>query len=225
MIICTGEEGPAQSQHLEKPMGIVVKGMTVPALLVKLDESLTVDENISQIKAKLGSDFFKGSLAVIDYESTKLSDGDMKKIEDAVRDTNTRFVGYKPSLKLEKNQKAEAPQPRPAAGVRTLKLIDKSIRSGQNIEHDGDVLVMGDVNPGSYITASGNIMVMGTLRGTVHAGAGGDDSAIVIALKLRAQQLRIARWITRSPDDSEGPEYPEKAYVKNNQILIEKIRS
>lgn len=206
-------------------MGIVVKGMTVPALLVKLDESLTVEDNISQIKAKLGSDFFKGSLAVIDYESAKLSDEDKRKIEEAVRSTSTRFVGYKPTLKLEKNQKIEAvPQPK-AEGVRTLKFIDKSIRSGQNIEHDGDVLIIGDVNPGSYVTASGNIIVMGTLRGTVHAGAGGDDGAIVIALKLRAQQLRIAKWITRSPDDSEGPEYPEKAYVRNNQIIIEKIRS
>mgnify|MGYP001160711952 FL=1 len=206
-------------------MGIVVKGMTVPALLVKLDESLTVEENISQIKAKLGSDFFKGSLAVIDYESAKLSDEDMRKIEEAVRSTSTRFVGYKPSLKLEKNQKIEAPPQHAAEGGRTLKFIDKSIRSGQNIEHDGDVLIIGDVNPGSYVTASGNIIVMGTLRGTVHAGAGGDDGAIVIALKLRAQQLRIAKWITRSPDDSEGPEYPEKAYVRNNQIIIEKIRS
>lgn len=206
-------------------MGIVVKGMTVPALLVKLDENLTVEDNISQIKAKLGSDFFKGSLAVIDYESAKLSDEDKRKIEEAVRSTSTRFVGYKPTLKLEKNQKIEAvPQPK-AEGVRTLKFIDKSIRSGQNIEHDGDVLIIGDVNPGSYVTASGNIIVMGTLRGTVHAGAGGDDGAIVIALKLRAQQLRIAKWITRSPDDSEGPEYPEKAYVRNNQIIIEKIRS
>ena len=206
-------------------MGIVVKGMTVPALLVKLDESLTVEDNISQIKAKLGSDFFKGSLAVIDYESAKLSDEDMRKIEEAVRSTNTRFIGYKPSLKLEKNQKIEAvPQPL-ADGVKTLKFIDKSIRSGQNIEHDGDVLIIGDVNPGSYVTASGNIIVMGTLRGIVHAGAGGDDGAIVIALKLRAQQLRIAKWITRSPDDSEDPEYPEKAYVRNNQIIIEKIRS
>ena len=206
-------------------MGIVVKGMTVPALLVKLDESLTVEDNISQIKAKLGSDFFKGSLAVIDYESAKLSDEDMRKIEEAVRSTSTRFVGYKPSLKLEKNQKIEAAPQAKAEGVRTLKFIDKSIRSGQNIEHDGDVLIIGDVNPGSYVTASGNIIVMGTLRGTVHAGAGGDDGAIVIALKLRAQQLRIAKWITRSPDDSEGPEYPEKAYVRNNQIIIEKIRS
>lgn len=204
-------------------MGITVKGMTVPALLVKLDENMSVDENISQIKDKLSSDFFKGSLAVLDYEGTKISQEDVKKIEEAIRNTNTKLLGYKPSLKLEKPSKAAVPEQK--QDVKTLRLINKNMRSGQNVEHEGDVLVIGDVNPGSYITASGNIIVMGTLRGIVHAGAGGDDGAIVIALKLKPQQLRIARWIARSPDESEEPEYPEKAYVKNNQIFIEKIRS
>ena len=204
-------------------MGITVKGVTVPALLVKLDENLSVEDNISQIKDKLSSDFFKGSLAVIDYDSAKISEEDMKKIEDALRNTNMKFLGYKPSLKLDKPSKASIPDQEP--GIKALKLINKNMRSGQNVEHEGDVLVIGDVNPGSYLTASGNIIVMGTLRGIVHAGAGGDDSAIVIALKLRPQQLRIARWITRAPDESDAPEYPEKAFVKNNQIFIEKIRS
>ncbi|MEQ9618561.1 MAG: septum site-determining protein MinC [Deltaproteobacteria bacterium] len=204
-------------------MGIVVKGMTVPALLVKLDENLSVDENIAEIKAKLSSDFFKGSLTVIDFESANISDENRKKIEDAVRDSETRFLGYKPSLKLDK--KSENAPPLPGQESRTVKVINKNLRSGQNVEHDGDVLIIGDVNPGSYVTASGNIIVMGTLSGIVHAGAGGDDSAVVIALKLKPQQLRIARWITRSPDESEDPEYPEKAYIRNNQMLIEKIRS
>jgi len=204
-------------------MGITVKGMTVPALLVKLDENMSVEDNIAQIKDKLSGDFFKGSLAVLDYEGTKISQEDIKKIEEAIRNTNTKLLGHKPSLKLDKLPKTAAPEEK--QDVKTLRLINKNMRSGQNVEHEGDVLVIGDVNPGSYITASGNIIVMGTLRGIVHAGAGGDDGAIVIALKLRPQQLRIARWIARSPDESEDPEYPEKAYVKNNQIFIEKIRS
>ena len=204
-------------------MGITVKGMTVPALLVKLDENMSVEENISQIKDKLSSDFFKGSLAVLDYEGTKISQEDIKKIEEAIRNTNTKLLGHRPALKLEKPSKTAAPEPK--QDVKTLRVVNKNMRSGQNVEHEGDVLVIGDVNPGSYITASGNIIVMGTLRGIVHAGAGGDDGAIVIALKLKPQQLRIARWIARPPDESEDPEYPEKAYVKNNQIFIEKIRS
>ena len=64
---------------------------------------------------------------------------------------------------------------------------------------------------------------MGTLRGFAHAGANGDETAIVLALKLMPQQLRIANYLTRSPDEIEEPEYPEKAYVENNQIIIERI--
>jgi septum site-determining protein MinC len=201
----------------------VVKGTTVPALLVKLDESLSVEENIAQIKAKLSSEFFRGSLAVIDFEKTNISEEDRSRIEEAIRETNTKLLGYKPTVKIEKEFKKVPVTSGP--DTKTLKVISKNLRSGQNVEHDGDVMVMGDVNPGSYITASGNIIVMGVLSGIVHAGAGGDDGAFVIALKLKPQQLRIAKWITRSPDESDDPGYPEKAYVKNNQIFIEKIRS
>nr|HVY55043.1 septum site-determining protein MinC [Thermodesulfobacteriota bacterium] len=161
-------------------MGITVKGMTVPALLVKLDENMSVDENIAQIKDKLSNDFFKGSLAVLDYEGTRISQEEIKKIEEAIRNTNTKLLGHKPAFKLEKPSKTASADQKQE--IKTLRLVNKNMRSGQNVEHEGDVLVIGDVNPGSYITASGNIIVMGTLRGIVHAGAGGDDSAIVIAL-------------------------------------------
>ena len=159
-------------------MGIVVKGMTVPALLVKLDESLTVDENISQIKAKLGSDFFKGSLAVIDYESAKLSEGDMMKIEEAVRNTNARFIGYKPSLKLEKNKKVGAPPQPVPAGVRTLRLIDKSIRSGQNVEHDGDVEIVSEETRAGESWAGGPVIL--SWRDVEHGLAVPDDGYNVV---------------------------------------------
>ena len=62
-------------------------------------------------------------------------------------------------------------------------------------------------------------------RGVVHAGACGDESAVVMALKLMPQQLRIASFFTRAPDVIEAPEYPERAFVRNNQIFIEKIQT
>ena len=108
---------------------------------------------------------------------------------------------------------------------KSVEIVNKTLRSGQKIEHDGDVLIIGDVNPDSYVVASGNIIVLGTLRGVVHAGASGDESAVVMALKLMPQQLRIASFFTRAPDVIEAPEYPERAFVRNNQIFIEKIQT
>ncbi|MDO7786254.1 septum site-determining protein MinC [Desulforamulus aquiferis] len=101
-------------------------------------------------------------------------------------------------------------------------LVQRTLRSGQSICHDGNVVVMGDVNPGAEIVAAGNIIVMGALRGVVHAGAQGDNDALVLAFRLRPTQLRIANHITRPPEEEESdPDYPEVARIKNDVVTIE----
>ena len=102
-------------------------------------------------------------------------------------------------------------------------LVQRTLRSGQNLHYDGNVVIMGDVNPGAEIVASGHILVMGSLRGMVHAGATGEEDATVTALQLAPTQLRIASHITRPPDgnaDDEG-KLPEVARVKNEAVVIE----
>ncbi len=101
-------------------------------------------------------------------------------------------------------------------------LIKRTVRSGQCIQFDGSVVVLGDVNPGSEIIASGNIVVMGALRGVVHAGATGNEEATVAAFKLQPTQLRIANHITRAPDGEYlAPDYPEIARIKDGVVVIE----
>lgn len=100
--------------------------------------------------------------------------------------------------------------------------VKKTIRSGQIIHNDGHILIMGDVNPGAEIVASGDIIVMGSLRGVAHAGATGNEDAIVMAFRLQPTQLRIANHITRPPDEEViGPSYPEIARIKDKAIIIE----
>ncbi len=102
-------------------------------------------------------------------------------------------------------------------------LVQRSLRSGQNVNFDGNVVVLGDVNPGAEIIASGHVLVMGALRGMVHAGATGEDTATVTALTLSPTQLRIASHITRPPDGSgnEGHKPPETARIRENAVIIE----
>ena len=102
------------------------------------------------------------------------------------------------------------------------KFIQGTLRSGQIVEHDGDVVVLGDVNPGAEISAGGNIVVMGSLRGIAHAGLNGDDQSFVAALLLQPTQLRIHQTITRSPDEgNEKSRNPEIAKLKDNIICVE----
>ncbi len=107
---------------------------------------------------------------------------------------------------------------------KSTSLIRRTLRSGQHIRYDGHVVVIGDVNPGAEITASGDIIVFGAFRGVAHAGATGDEGAVVAALKLQPTQLRIANYISRPPDGrAKTPEKPEIARIKSGQIEIDRF--
>ncbi|MBN1267260.1 MAG: septum site-determining protein MinC [Anaerolineales bacterium] len=99
-------------------------------------------------------------------------------------------------------------------------LLHRTVRSGQTIHHPGHVIVLGDINPGAEIIAGGNIVVWGRVRGTVHAGAMGDEDAVVCALDLSPTQLRIADQIAISPE-RKGKPRPEIARLRNHQLVAE----
>lgn len=106
-------------------------------------------------------------------------------------------------------------------------LYKGTVRSGQMLEHNGDITIIGDVNPGGQVLAAGDIFVMGTLRGIAHAGCNGDANAIIGAVYFQPTQLRIGSVISRSPDmDSqmklEAAEM-EFAYLRNGQMAVDKL--
>ena len=94
----------------------------------------------------------------------------------------------------------------------------RTLRSGTSLRHPGSIVIIGDVHSGAEIIAGGDVVVWGKLHGTVHAGAFGDDEAVVCALDLAPTQLRIGRYITRSPDDRHRKIQPESARVINGRI-------
>ena len=110
------------------------------------------------------------------------------------------------------------------------KYIKQTIRSGQVINFEGNVVIIGDCHPGSEITAFGDITVWGILSGIAHAGAGGNQKARVRALKMNAIQLRIANCYSRRPDslntvfvEKTNSFTPEEARIINGEIVVFKI--
>jgi septum site-determining protein MinC len=110
-----------------------------------------------------------------------------------------------------------APADDPEAGL----IARRTLRSGQQLRHPGSITIIGDVNPGAEIVAGGDIVVWGKLRGTVHAGAMGNETAIVCALDLAPTQLRIAQYIARSPEGRRRKPAPEVARVHQGKIVAE----
>ena len=104
-------------------------------------------------------------------------------------------------------------------------MICRHIRSGQKFFTQGNMVVLGDINPGAEIIAGGNILVMGALRGVAHAGALGDETAVIAAFRLNPTQLRIANHITRAPDGERFENgNPEVAKIIAGKVVIEKLK-
>lgn len=100
-------------------------------------------------------------------------------------------------------------------------LVHRTVRSGQTYQYAGTIVVIGDVNPGAQLVAEGDVIVWGKLRGVVHAGAAGNDNAMVAALVLAPTQLRIGHLIARAPEEKRTPYFPEVARVREGRIVVE----
>lgn len=108
--------------------------------------------------------------------------------------------------------------------------IHRTLRSGQSISSEGNIVIIGDVNPGAEIIAKGDITVWGILGGIAHAGSDGNAYSKIRALKLNAIQIRIGNIFARRPDTVNTPYIhrtdsfvPEEARVKKNHIMIYKL--
>ena len=96
-----------------------------------------------------------------------------------------------------------------------------TLRSGDHVQSDGNLMVLGDVNPGATISATGHVMVWGRLRGVAHAGREGDRKARIVARQLRPLQLRIADVVARGPNDLPQVGLAEQARLDGDDIVIE----
>lgn len=96
-----------------------------------------------------------------------------------------------------------------------------SLRSGQRIEEEGSIVILGDVNSGAEVVAADNIVVLGSLRGLAHAGAKGNKKAIIAAGKLDTVQIRISNIVKEIDRDEEPLHREAVVYVNEEEIVIE----
>ncbi len=126
-------------------------------------------------------------------------------------------------LPASKLQQRKAASTRKGLQSETL-FIKSTFRSGESVDHPGDVVVLADVNPGGEISAEGDIVVFGSLRGLAHAGSSGDVKATIIALHLDSPRIQIGPYTGLAPTDQPRPgpmqTGPKIAYVKRRSIYV-----
>ena len=102
-------------------------------------------------------------------------------------------------------------------------LHEGTVRSGERISSNGNLCIIGDVNPGAIVSAKKNIYVWGKLLGMAFAGQGGNNNASISSLHLKPLQLRIADVIAIGPKDKPKNYYPEIAVLDKKTIIIKPL--
>ncbi|WLD92238.1 septum site-determining protein MinC [Alkalihalobacillus sp. AL-G] len=181
----------AQKQKQGKPHYVTIKG-TKEGLILHLDDDCSFDQLLSELEAKLirtpaddTSDMPKLSVNV-KVGKRYLSEEQKDLLRKIVYQQKHLLVDEIDSDVITKDKAEELRRETEVTSV------SRMVRSGQILKVQGDLLLVGDVNPGGCVIATGNIFVMGALKGTAHAGFDGKKDAIVTAAVMDANMIRIA---------------------------------
>ena len=221
---------------------------TKSGLVIAIDETLSFPNMIEALEKKLEDSgyFFVDAKVTLNLEGRETDQNELTRIQNLVQEKHgLEVIGIKSSTKgtlsaarslgLEatvQNKKADfesVPESRPDTPARQPKsqylptdLLRRTVRSGQIYESPGNLVILGDVNPGAEVVAAGDIVVFGALRGLAYAGAAGKKDVIIVSLKLCPTQLRIAGRVARANGEESASNGPEYAFIENDQIVIDK---
>lgn len=172
-------------------------------ILIKLNSEASFEDIVINIKKKLIQlkKIYKGEKTPIMITGKVLKNREMNEIERLVKEALDVEVDFDmPKALGLHNIKRTFTQE-----VSTSETVFHrgSLRSGQRIEEEGSIVIIGDVNSGAEVIAGDNVVVLGTLRGLAHAGAKGNEKAIISAGRLDTVQLRIANTVRELNKDEE----------------------
>ncbi len=203
---------------------IILKG-SPKGILVSVDDT-DFETGKAELYEKLfaSKEFFKGIDLDVYLTSNVLTETEVFELQpivcEALCETNVLFIDHEPKMIPKKH----SPLDELGSDEGITKFLRKTISSGETIEYDNNIVIIGDVEAGAKVTAGGNVFVMGTLFGTVHAGAGGKADAVVVAMKLMPETLMISDFsikVKQSTIKRIFSNVPEIAYVAQNTIKIE----
>lgn len=208
---------------LEKKQHVTIKG-TKDGLTIVINDSCSLNEVIDELKRiipKRSPQQKDPHVSVIVQLGNRYVTEEEKKqlIEIIQEDDQFRVQSFESHV----ISKEEALRWKEKSEV---KVFNKIVRSGQVLEVTGDLLLIGDVNPGGTVQATGNIYILGSLYGIAHAGIEGDRHAVIVASYMKPSQLRIADCISRAPDYESVGVYMECGMIdeKENKIVIDRLQ-
>lgn len=203
---------------MRNPVGISMKK---DEIIIRISEKATHDETIECLNKKIPAlkKLYKTEKTPICVTGKILKNREIEEIKEII----TKEIDVK--------VKFDSPKELGLHGIKKAfeKDIDNSetkfykgnMRSGQKIEFEGSLVILGDVNGGAEVIAGENIVVLGVLRGLAHAGAKGNKKAIIATNRIECPQLRIANIVKEIEKEEIEQEYKYALVNEKNEILLE----
>ena len=211
---------------MKKLQNVTIKG-TKEGIALHLNDSCSFDELKKELQMKLR----ESSHSQVDHQlitvkvqlgNRYLTEEQIVELKDIIDENQHLIVDSIHSNVMTKDEVELSRQEHEIVSVTGI------VRSGQVLKVPGDLLLIGDVNPGGTVMAGGNIFIMGILKGIAHADCNGNEEAVIAASSLKPSQLRISEHINRAPDhkvDEEDAREMECAYIDdNNQMMIDRLQ-
>ncbi len=188
-------------------------------IVIRIKESATIKDIKKELKLKLPElkEFYQEEKNPILVAGKPLKKAEIDEIQNMIKE------------KIDVDVEFETPRALGLHGIKKnyskdiatseTKFYKLSLRSGQKIEFEGSVVIIGDVNDGAEIIAEDNIIVVGVLRGMAHAGARGNKNAIISAHLIDSAQIRIASIIKERSREEIEQQFYSYAYVNDKEEI------
>ena len=210
---------------------VIIKGKN-DRLVIALDPDISFLDICYILKTKIleARNFIGNSRMAIEFSGRTLTNEEENILIGIITDNSNIVISYIFSKREDSDEEIDLEHLNPLIEEGKTHFYRGTLRSGSKIESDGNIVVLGDVNPSSIIKARGNVIVLGHLNGTVYAGLGGDDRAFIGAVHFNPIQLTIGmKTITDIQNeilDSTRVNKKDKfkvARIRNQEIVVEEL--
>lgn len=210
-----------------KKTPVVIKG-NKSGIRIVLDKQIPFEELVEEVKKKFkeSSDFLGDAQVALSFDGRTLKEEEEAVLLQCIKECSRLRV----VCLIDEDKEREAIFNRSlneqlmALNSNTGQFFKGNLRSGQVMEFETSIVILGDVNVGAQVVSTGNVIVLGNLFGTVYAGAAGKENAFIVALKMNPLQIRISDVIARSSDEKkEVPLEPQIAYLRDGAIYIDTL--
>ena len=210
---------------------VIIKGKN-DRLVIALNPDIAFLDICDILKTKIleARNFIGNSRMAIEFSGRALTNEEENKLIGIITENSNIVISYIFSKRTDSEEEMDLENINPLIEEGKTHFFRGTLRSGSKIESDGNVVVLGDVNPSSIIKARGNVIVLGHLNGTVYAGLGGDDRAFIGAIYFNPIQLTIGmKTITDIQDEILDSSRVNKksrfkvARIRNQEIVVEEL--